>query len=180
MEIRFLQGNLFQRIGSEAFRTMRRFSLMLCAFLAWGMSLPAHAASVTETRSGTILVPTYGTPSVARLSYTEADHRNGETGYVFALTVKSFPGQLARFSLAPLGGTTGLESFDLNFYSSMEQLNLNDPTSTGWVLGHPVGDIFCGGSSPTCTGTVPVGANYAIVTLSVGWSGSFRYTASRP
>lgn len=151
-------------------KSSRIAALLLGAVLAAG-SAPASAVT-TETVNGSVQIPTFASPAAARLMFAEAAI-NGITGYVFRLAVKT-----GHFTLTSLGGTTGLEDFDVNFYRTIDQHDLNQPDKTGWITGAPVGDILCSNQAGSCSGTIPSGAAYAIVTLSAGYQGNFRYTAS--
>lgn len=133
--------------------------LLLMAALA---PLRAHAATV----SGSVILPSFGTPAIARLGALVDDEERlqGIAGYVFSLPAKCNP-SCPQFTLRRTGGMTGMEDFDLFFYESLE-----GPTGT------TAGSAMCTTSNPVCQGTVPLRANYAIVTLSLGFAGTFTYS----
>lgn len=119
--------------------------------------MPAHAA--TQSLQQQIVVPTFGTPAFARLAYLQTG-QNGVLGYVFHLEART-----TRFTLAPASGDSNTEDFDIFFYSALDS-----------TTGAPLQPAYA--SVGAESGLIPVGAQWAIVTLSAGAQGTFRYTAS--
>lgn len=139
---------------------MNRFTLAtVLAALVLTVS-PAQAQTVT----GTILLPDFGSPSIGRTLYTAGI--NGTLGYVFQLS-----GNKSTFSLVKTRTTTGLESFDIFFY-----------TDGGGQPGTSLQPAYntCPGIEPYCnkSGPIPAGARWAVVSLVLGVDASFRYSAT--
>ena len=136
-------------------------SMIALAVVSFIGGVPAYA----QTMNGTILLPDFGTPSLGRNLYIQSGGAiNGMIGYVFRLT-----GSKASFSLTKTGGTTGIESFDIFFYSDAG----GEP---GTVL---AAYNSCSGQEVFCdkSGAIPAGSQWAFVTLVLGANGAFRYSS---
>lgn len=153
MRMQRAQGAGTRRTGSElcGMRDLTRALVFALAIAAVAAVSPARAAPVT----GTIALPTYGSAAVPRMMFANAG-ANGVTGYVFE---HGAAGRL--FTLRATGQPSGLEDFDVSFYSSLES---TEPVA--WFAGD--GDE---------AGTVPAGARWAIVTMSAGANGAFVFSA---
>lgn len=119
-------------------------------------ALPARAA--TQEVIGLIIAPTFGSPALARSAY--AAGQNGITGYVLTLAAGT-----TVFSLTAHVKPTGMEDFDVFFYSRLDDPVVAPLTPTYAGAGDEIGR------------PIPAGAAFAVVTLSTGANGSFRYTA---
>lgn len=140
---------------------MHRFAVTLMVAALLFSAVPAHA----QTVNGFIMLPDFGTPAIARTYYTQTS-TNGPFGYVFRVTTKG------SFSLRTLpGGGTGVESFDIFFYddaSGKPGNALNPAYNT------------CPSQEITCdkAGAIPAGAKWGIITLVLGYNGTFRYVGT--
>ena len=113
----------------------------------------AHAGSTIEQQ---IMLATFGSPAVPRLVYSTAGN-NGIFGFVFEVAAAA-----RSFTLIPADSPTGLEDFDIAFYSGLDATE-------------PIASF---GSSGNEAGTIPAGSAWAVVTMSAGAGGTFRYVWS--
>ncbi len=134
---------------------MRRLAVVTTLAFVCALA-PAHAV---QTQNGTVAVATFGSPGPARLAYANEALPNGVLGWV--LRVGS---HTTRFTLALTAAPTGLEDFDIFFYASLAD-----------VAVEPLGTFANDGNE---SGAIPLGADWAVVTLAAGAQGSFRYSAT--
>lgn len=146
----------------------RALGVALVAAALLGASAPAPAMQMT----GSIVIPTYGSPSPARMLFL-ATETNGLLGW--ALPV---PLDKTSFSLLATGGPAPVEDFAVTFYDgAFEDLGAPQRTCNFAREGNEQGQLQAdpkGQGAPDCN-FYPA---WAVVTLSVGLNGSFSLTFS--
>jgi hypothetical protein len=152
-------------------REMARRIAVGCASTAL-IALALVPAGAADSRTGTIVAPTAGSPAVPRLAYVlHKDNVGDQPTKTYALGyVTRVPANVSHFRVAPaLAGS--LSDFDIFFYTGTDadypEAALPDETTADrWA-----------GDGPKCD-ALPAGAKWAIVTLSAGAADQFTLTFS--
>ncbi|MHB8512409.1 MAG: hypothetical protein ACYDCC_09520 [Actinomycetota bacterium] len=129
-------------------RGLLAFTLGVCLSM-----LPAHAA---QSINQVIILPTYGSPALARIAYQNGE--NGVLGYVFRVDPAT-----NWFTLHNPDTSVTASDFDIVFYRAIDSLTAT-PMDPQYLDSGPK------------SGPIPAGAVYGVITSSTGAQQTFVYT----